>query len=393
MAQTVAAHHLSNYSNLLVGQSRSDAYLTTILAIAIFYPFIPFSLVGRHEIMPWYLLVILITSIKDRYALTLCLTSMLLIFGVFATAILFGFKLKTASDASQIFTVVLSLFLFAKIPMHKLKFVENKIFKYTILVVLFMLCQKLFPEYMEGITNSITQRNMPGVDLRTGGVRGIAPEPAYMGALLISFFMFSWWVRGSIELNRLLVYIAGIFLTSSLSAIVTISFLLSFQFIYRVIFFRDIEFYGIRSMLLVAFLAITGIIFYLPNFESGISRINVFMVSALPHIMSLDINGFLMAEQQFGSDRLISLANPLTSWCCGYFFTGNYDPSYSLYGKVWGFFAPIHFFIILYFIITKKLSPIRMVSLCLSLFYGPVLFFLLFIGFLNPRRTEHPIKQ
>ena len=118
---------------------------------------------------------------------------------------------------------------------------------------------------------------------------------------------------------------------------------------------------------------------------NGIGRIGIFLDLISVQISNFDITGVLLAEEHFGSQRLKYLISPVTEICCGAIFTLDYTPSYSLYGKFWAFFAPLHFFVIFYFIFMKKMTAIRFVSLLLSIFYGPILFFLLYIGITNQK--------
>ena len=363
--------------------------LVILLSITLFFPFMPFDVPGRHEIFPLSVVFLLFFPSTKKYLLPL---GFLLVFFV-GLAFLLSLNLKTSFEFIQIVIVLSSLFLVSKISIGDLKKIENNIFRYSVVLVFFMVLQKLFPEHLQSITNIFSQRVMLVEDFRSGGVRGFAPEPAYMGSLLISFLMFSWWVLNRIALNRLLLYGLGIFLTASISATLTFVFLLLFQFIYRLFISKDVKFYNKKHIiyLLIFSLPLLATI-DLDSIMKGIERMGVFLDLISVQISNFDIKEVLLAEKHFGSQRLQYLLTPITEICCGAIFTLDYMPSYSLYGKFWAFVAPLHFFVIFYFIFMKKMTAIRLVSLMLSVFYGPILFFLLYIGIINQKLEKRSVN-
>jgi len=235
----------------------------------------------------------------------------------------------------------------------------------------------------------LSQRKMLVVDFRSGGVRGFGPEPAYTASLLISFFMFSWWIHNGIRLNRLLTYGLGVLLTMSISGTLTLLVLVIGQFFYRLFFVRDLILYDKLYLLIILILFASSVpLVDLSSLSKGFDRMATFVGLLWTPLVNMDINEFLLAENAFGSQRLKYLADPITNICCGGVLTGSYVPSYSLYGKMWAFFAPFHFVLIAYYLVRKKLTVIRLASLSLALFFGPILFVLMFVGLLQPKTTK-----
>ena len=368
---------------------QKNKVLVTLLSIALFFPFMPFDVPGRHEIFPLSVVFLLLFPSTKEILLPLGLGFVLFV----CLAFLLSLNLKTSFDFLQIIVVLSSLFLVSKISIDNLKKIENNIFRNSVVLVFFMVLQKLFPEYLQSITDMFSQRDMLVLDFRTGGVRGFAPEPAYMGSLLISFLMFSWWVLNKIALSRLLLYGLGVFLTVSISSTLTLVFLLLFQFTYRLFISKDVKFYKKKHIIyLLVFSAPLLAAIDFSSIMNGIERMRIFLDLISVQISNFDIKGVLLAEEYFGSQRLKYLLTPVTETCCGAIFTLDYTPSYSLYGKFWAFFAPLHFFVILYFIFMKKMTAIRLVSLALSVFYGPILFFLLYIGIIDQKSEEWSVN-
>ena len=364
--------------------------LIILLSIALFFPFLPalFPIPGTYggghgnEILPLSILFLLLfpntrINLLPLGGLFVCFVCL---------AFLLDFSVKATIDFIQVIVVLSSLFLVSKLSITDIIKIEKYIFRFSIVLIVFMVLQKLFPENTQAVTNIFSQRNNLVVDMRTGGVRGFAPEPAYMGALLISFFSFSWWASNQIILSRLLLFGSGIFLTLSISAVLTFSFLLAIQFIYRIFLTKDIKFYEKRHIFYLSLLSVP--IFATLDFSSimvGIQRFEFFLDLITVQIANFDIEAALMVEKNLGSSRLENLYTPLSEVCCGAIMTLDYIPSYSLYGKFWSFFAPLHFIALFYFIYMKKMSAVRLVSLLLSLVYGPILFFLLYIGLINQK--------
>lgn len=366
-----------------------NSILIVLLSFTLFFPFIPFDVLGGHEIIPLSVILLLFFFRTKKYLIPLTFS---FVFSV-CLALLLNLSLKTLFEFIQIIVVLSSLYLMSKISIGDLKKIERNIFRCSIVLIFYMLLQKIFPEHLQSITNIFSQRVMLVLDSRTGGVRGFAPEPAYMGSLIISFLMFSWWVSNRITLSRLLLYGYGVILTVSISATLTLLFLLLFQFIYRLFISRDIQFYKTKYILYLLILSafLTATIDF-GSVAIGMERMRVFLDLISIQIYNFDIKGALLAEEHFGSQRLKYLLTPLTEICCGAIFTLNYTPSYSLYGKFWAFFAPLHFFVILYFVFIKKMTAIRCVSLMLSIFYGPILFFLLYIGIVNQKSVTRSVN-
>jgi len=359
--------------------------VTSLLSLSLFFPFIPFDVPGRHEIFPLFILFLFGFKATLKYLIPINFT--LLIFFIFA--LVFDLESKTIKDFFQVAAVFSSLFLFSKIPFVVLQKVERNIFKLSFLLITFMVFQRLFPEQLQSVTDLMSQRKMLVVDFRSGGVRGFGPEPAYTGSLLISFFMFSWWIHGRLQLNRLLLYGLGVLLTMAISATLTFLALVIFQFLYRLFFVRDLALYDKYHLLVIFILFVSSaVLIDLSVFINGFDRIATFFDMLWSSLVNLDARGFLLAEKAFGSQRLQYLLDPVTKICCGGFLTNSYVPSYSLYGKVWFFFAPLHILLIGYFLIFKKLTAVSLASLTLGLFFGPILLVLLFIGLIHSKTDE-----
>ena len=359
--------------------------VSNILSLSLFFPFMPFEIPGRHEIFPIFLFFLFGFRSTQQYFIPIVASFLF----IFSCVLGFDFESKTIKELMQIMVVFSSLFLFSKIPLIFVEKIESNIFKLSILLIIFMVFQRLFPEQLQSVTDMLSQRKMLVVDFRTGGVRGFGPEPAYTASLLISFFMFSWWTHNGLQLNRLLIYGLGVLLAMSISGSLTFLALVITQFFYRLFFVRDLVFYN-KFYLLVIFMLIANLMVLvdLSTVSRGFDRMAIFVNLIWTPLSNMDIKGFLLAENGFGSQRLKYLVEPITNICCGGVLTGSYIPSYSLYGKMWAFFAPFHFVLVAYYFGVKKLTAVRLASLMLALFFGPILFFLMFIGLLQPKSSK-----
>jgi len=137
--------------------------LVILLSITLFFPFMPFDVPGRHEIFPLSVVFLLFFPSTKKYLLPL---GFLLVFFV-GLAFLLSLNLKTSFEFIQIVIVLSSLFLVSKISIGDLKKIENNIFRYSVVLVFFMVLQKLFPEHLQSITNIFSQRVMLVEDFRS----------------------------------------------------------------------------------------------------------------------------------------------------------------------------------------------------------------------------------
>jgi len=359
-----------------------SSYLLIALAITLIYPFIPFNLFGGHEIYPWYFIVLIFIYHKGMeislYSIFFLLTSFVL-YGVVEMHLL---ERAIAFELIQIGVVFISLYYLNKFSTLCLLRIDRILINGLKAVVLLMVLQKILPQYFNWVSDILIFRETAtAIDHRSGGVKGIAPEPAYMAAVIISIYLYSWWVNTHIKKSTILFSIAGLLLTGSLSGILMFSLVIFLSLVSRQ-HFKINKYLIIKIMILMIILTI--VVIFLGQM---LDRFLFFIDIVLERLFNGGIKEVFMVGELYGSTRGMSLIEPLTNICCGTIFTGDaYTKSYSLLGVLNTLFSPISWMLLTYYLISRKLTRIRFCSLFLMTFYGPVLIVLLYVGLL-PKRS------
>ena len=98
------------------------------------------------------------------------------------------------------------------------------IYKILIFLTLLMLLQRIIPQFSNIIPELLTSREGRGIDHRTGGVRGIAPEPSYMAASMLSLWVCAVYLNGyRLKFGKHLIFALSILLTGSLLGIMGVA--------------------------------------------------------------------------------------------------------------------------------------------------------------------------
>ena len=357
-------------------------YLSIVLVITLIYPFTPFNFFAGHEIYPWYVILLIFIYHKGVeipfYFIFFFLISLVL-YGLFEIGLL---EKVVVFDLIQVGVVFVSLYYFNKFSTLYLLKIDRILINGLKAVVLLMVFQKIFPQYFNWISDILIFRESAmAVDHRSGGVKGVAPEPAYMAAVIISIYLYSWWVNTHIKKSTILFSIAGLLLTGSLSGILMFSLVIFLSLVRRQ-HFKINKYLIIKIMILMIILTI--VVIFLGQM---LDRFLFFIDIVLERLFNGGIKEVFMVGELYGSTRGMSLIEPLTNICCGTIFTGDaYTKSYSLLGVLNTLFSPISWMLLTYYLISRKLTRIRFCSLFLMTFYGPVLIVLLYVGLL-PKRS------
>ena len=97
------------------------------------------------------------------------------------------------------------------------------IYKILIFLTLLMLLQRIIP-HSNIIPELLTSCEGRGIDHRTGGVRGIAPEPSYMAASMLSLWVCAVYLNGyRLKFGKHLIFALSILLTGSLLGIMGVA--------------------------------------------------------------------------------------------------------------------------------------------------------------------------
>lgn len=359
-------------------------YRFVLLAITLMYPFTPFNFFGGHEIYPWYIIVLIFIFHKYlgifSYSIMSVLTSIVL-YGLVEINFL---QRIVVLEFIQLGVVFLSLYYLNKISTLHLLRLDRILIKGLMALVLLMIFQVILPQYFNHVSDfMIFRESAMAVDHRSGGVKGIAPEPAYMAAVIISIYIYSWWINTHVKPSVLLLSIAGIFLAGSLSGILMFSMVLFFSLTER-------QYFKLNTKLIMKFflLIITAIIVIYFS-SKALDRFLVYIGIIIEHLFNGRIDEILAIGKSYGSHRGTTLGQSLSNFCCGTIFTGDrYLKPYSLIGVLNNLLAPISWLLFAYYLLIKKLTKKRCCSLILMTFYGPVLMILLYVGLLRERTVD-----
>ena len=340
------------------------------------YLYSPIALIGDAEIFPWYVIPLFFLITKKHRVLYLAtlVPFLVLVYFNFQAAVGF-FQLSFALQAA----------FFVAGMKGAIKERSIKIIHFLAIGCFVLLAsQKLSPFLAEQIPNLLSGRDGLGLDHRTGGVRGFAPEPSYMASSLISLlaanFLFA---RGQASITSALL-IFSVFMTGSLMGI---GAAMGFVFFYALIASKKMllhlfemkisrasiwilsgVFFGMAAVILIAFPAV------MRSYDFALILFN-----EISQQQALD--GILAAENTYGSARISEIVESFTTKQ-GYFLGGEYDKPFSLFGMIAAFISPLHWvlpaafifgltplrtkFLFLYFIL---MGPVSNFGFALALFY------------------------
>ena len=359
-------------------------YLLIVLAVTLIYPFTPFNFFGGHEIYPWYVIVLIFIYHKGMEIFLYSVFTVLTSFVLYGLVEIHFLEKVVAFELIQIGVVLVSLYYLDKIPTLYLLRLDRILINGLKAVVLLMTLQVTLPQYFNHISDILIFRESAmAIDHRSGGVKGVAPEPAYMAAVIISIYLYSWWVNTHIKQSVMLFSIAGVLMTGSLSGLMMFSLVLFLSLANRH-YFRINTRLTIKIMILIAVL-----IFSIYFTDRSLDRFIVYIGIFFELLFNGEIEGVFRIGESYGSNRGIVLIQSLSNICCGTIFTGDaYLKAYSLFGVLNTWFSPISWILLAYYLAIKKLTTIRLCSLLLMIFYGPVLMVLLYVGLLPKRRVD-----
>jgi hypothetical protein len=359
-------------------------YLLIALAVTLIYPFTPFDFFGGHEIYPWYVIVLIFIYHKVTeiflYSIFSVLTSFVL-YGLFELNFL---ERVVVFELIQLGVVFVSLYYLNKIPTLYLLRLDRILINGLTIVVLLMVLQVILPQYFNHISDILIFRESAmAVDHRSGGVKGIAPEPAYMAAVIISIYVYSWWVNTHVKKSAVFFSITGVLLTGSLSGLFIFSLVIFLSLV-------NLHYFKInRHLIIKSVILIIGLIIAINFTGKSLDRFLVFIDIFLEILFNGRIEEIFTVGKTYGSHRGATLAQSLSNICCGTIFTGDaYLKPYSLFGVLNNLFSPFSWMLLAYYLVIKKLTTIRFCSLLLMTFYGPVLMVLLYVGLLPKRRVD-----
>lgn len=361
---------------------RLDNIKAFLVSFSLVYYFSPVPFLGAHEIFPWYIFAPLFVWNNYKHLISL-------LCGVFIVTLIALYNLKIALDFAQIIVIFCFLFWYSKLSYYHSRLIIRWLERFLIAITLFLLAQKLFPDIFGQLTKLFSFRDGLNIDHRTGGVRGLAPEPSYMTMTIIGIGVILWSEKGLLNLKEQFLISFSVLLCGSLVGYAALSLLLFFHN-YKMVsnFFTKLFFMQRVNKHLPYFLVFIFISIYLISsyFMTPLIR---FFDLFYEIIISWDgsLETVLSAEEKFGSRRLQELLEPLSSHCCGFFFTGEFNKNYSLYGLLWAFFAPLHIFLF-YFLVKGKLTAVKLLSINLAVIFGPVLIVSLYIGILRKKKND-----
>ena len=324
------------------------------------------GLIAAGEIYPWYAIPAFLYSSKR-------------IRKIFVIAIIFAFPLAAFGPmvviaCLQILCAILAcVFIVSMHPDDKRRSLEI-IYKILIFLTLLMLLQRFIPQFSNTIPELLTSREGRGIDHRTGGVRGIAPEPSYMAASMLSLWVCAMYLnRYRLTLRKHLKFALSVFLTGSLLGILGVAVNLLFLAIYQIKtnLISILRFSVKREFLYLILILVTGGVLISYWSPKALTRLFDFALNVVAEIQfSSLIQSIIRAEEQLQSARLTELLSAF-SLQPGLVFTGEYDKSFSVFGQIGALFGPLHW--VLYaFILLRIKFMYQIVMLGLSVLFGPV---------------------
>lgn len=345
--------------------SSRGSILTTFWLLTV-YQYFPVGLIGAGEIYPWYAVLAFFYSNK--------VTRQIFVITFICALPLSAYGAVVFVAVLQILCAILSCtFIVQMHPDDKRRSLEI-IYKVLVLLSLLMVLQRVIPQFSNVIPELLTSREGLGIDHRTGGVRGIAPEPSYMAASILSLWICAAYLnRYRLTLRNHLIFALPVFLTGSLLGILGVVVNLLFLTIYQIKLnlISILRFAVKREFLYLLLFSITAgalLTYWSPK---SLIRLFVFVLNVISEIQfSSLIQGILRAEEELQSARLKELLSAF-SFQPGLVFTGEFDKSFSVFGQLGALFGPLHW--VLYaFILIRIKYMYQTVMLCFSLLFGPV---------------------
>lgn len=344
----------------------SSGSVLTIFWLLTLYQYFPLNLIGAGEIYPWYALPAFWCSSKRIQKIFLiiviCAVPLAALDPVILVAVL------------QLSCAILACFFIVHLhPNDKRRSLEI-IYKILMFLTLLMLIQRAIPQFSNVIPELLTSREGRGIDHRTGGVRGIAPEPSYMAASILSLWICAAYLnRYRLTLSKHLIFALSVFLTGSLLGILGVTANLLFLAIHQTkINLTSISRFAVKREFLYVLLisAATGVLLIYWSPKSLIRLID-FALNVIAEIQfSSFIESVIHAEERLQSSRLQELMSAF-SFQPGLIFTGEFDKSFSVFGQLGALFGPLHW--VLYaFILTRIRYMYQLVMLGFFFLYGPV---------------------
>lgn len=273
----------------------------------------------------------------------------------------------------QILIVFLTVFFINTLDNLSKILISKTTFFFLIFVVIFLFFQYFFPSLLDFSYSYLVNRNYSFEELNsyTGGLNGIAPEPAYMASQIIGAWILISVLDSTLESKTIILAITGVLLTGSMSA-----------FLMLLIFICIRYFNSYISLILILLFIPISIYLFAPYslLDRSYSLASQLLSNPSPE-------GLRTIDSSFGSLRLVSIADYLSHVCCGQVFGGYSDfKGYSIFSKLFYEFSPFHFIALP--LILKIKNRFHLISAFCFLFYGPVLNWMLFAGFLTVKKTE-----
>lgn len=350
-----------------------------IVSLSLIYYFTPMNIIGSHEIYPWYFLISILIWPTIRHYI-------LVSFGLISIAIIAFFNLKVSLEFAQIIVVFTFLYWYSQITKLQARKIVYWMEKLLFFLTLFLLMQKLMPNYFGELGSMLSNRDSVVIDERHGGVRGFASEPSYMVMLMIGIGILLWYEKGKLSLKELSLISLSIILCGSITgylALIIFIFLNIYKYIINSLYFFFLTLKVNKGIVASIIITIIFIVLLENYFVLPVDRLLSYF-SSIRENWDGSLISLLNAEKEFGSVRTQELLKPLSKLCCGYFFNGDFDKNYSLYGLLWAFFAPLHL-LVFYPLLKENLTPLKIMSIILFVVFGPVLIITLYLGFLKKR--------
>ena len=349
--------------------------LSFLFGVFSVFSFFPSPLFPANEIIPYYASIgafVFAAQATKRKSLSFTeLRLGFLFLVVVIIGVLFFEKKRVLIDAISVGVVFLALMVYRGFSKMELESFEAGLWSICVLALVLLILQTLFPVFIDLAYRYLTIRAGSAAHIRSysGGAIGFAPEPSYMAAFLLGPYMYFHWVQPRKLLKPVAIAFA-ILLTGSLSGIILLilaTFLLHYNFFLT-------KNRGIKYLFIAV--ACISALAYLN--EKAIERILRLFAVASQEGISLTL--FSSIDSSFGSNRLRTLIEPLSSLCCGTVLLGDYRTSYSLFSTLFFLTAPFHLVLFLALVARKNLNRYYFASLLLSVISGPILNWVVYVG-------------
>lgn len=347
---------------------KQRAFLIGLFAFLSVFSFFKTPIFPDNEIIPFYLVpaLLLIRPSRLQGGEALILVALTFV----------GLMMYFISDHPTAITDSLQLVVvtFALMSFKTLSFQDRQQFLYVLRRVVYFVTflsvvQKLDSRFVDLVYQYLTNRDGSAEHLITysGGVPGIAPEPAYMAAFLVGAYV----IHKSHEIKRYFLYEICLLFSITLTASLTGMF---FMVTVVIFFTKDIK----EAAVLFLIVATVGIYLIIQN------PLVLIRMSGFLEILKggeLSVHSLTIIDEAYGSARFFSLVEPLTSACCGAMWGEQYQKSYSPFSVAFYLIAPFHLFALP---LLYKRSRSSMASIFLFIFSGPVLNWMCLAGCIKP---------